>query len=267
MLHMMKSLRLLLLVVPFLPSCSPFTFPSFPAPANAKSRHFDKPNPFSKSIVAALTALTIGTSVLAPLPCAAAESRLIGQIAGSGLVFKDTLNVESFDDPKVNVLTYDAYLMLTWLSLWSWFDTTAPTNNPPRPFGIRSRSLTHTHVFLLLLFFCLLQVRGVTLYVSNFQRPLTERLSKDFFNDPSYASVGCAKTGKIEIADNINTSMQGEEVFEESKSLLFKTLRVQRIYDKEKNTVVYVSFNTRLDKNEDSNKSRFKSSICAVNLE
>ena len=72
------------------------------------------------------------------------------------------------------------------------------------------------------------QVRGVTLYVSNFQRPLTERLSKDFFNDPSYASVGCAKTsstGKIEIADNINTSMQGEEVFEESKSLLFKTLR------------------------------------------
>ena len=107
------------------------------------------------------------------------------------------------------------------------------------------------------------------MYVSNFQRPLTERLSKDFFNDPSYASVGCAKTaaGKIEIADNINTSMQGEEVFEESKSLLFKTLRVQRIYDKEKNTVVYVSFNTRLDKNEDSNKSRFKSSICAVNLE
>lgn len=108
----------------------------------------------------------------------------------------------------------------------------------------------------------------MTLYISNFQRPLTERLSKDFFSDPSYASVGCARTttGTIEIADNINTSPQGEEVFEESKSLLFKTLRVQRIYDKEKNTVVYVSFNTRLDKNEDSNKSRFKSSICAVNL-
>ena len=113
------------------------------------------------------------------------------------------------------------------------------------------------------------QVRGVTLYISNFQRPLTERLSKDFFNDPSYASVGCARTTTkpIEIADTINTSPQGEQVFEESKSLLFKTLRVQRIYDKEKNTVVYVSFNTRLDKNEDSNKSRFKSSICAVNLE
>ncbi|KAI2489393.1 CreA protein [Fragilaria crotonensis] len=162
--------------------------------------------------MATLTALTIGTLVLAPPPATASESRLIGQIAGSGLVFKDTLNVESFDDPKV---------------------------------------------------------RGVTLYISNFQRPLTERLSKDFFNDPSYASVGCARTTTqpIAIADNINTSPQGEQVFEESKSLLFKTLRVQRIYDKEKNTVVYVSFNTRLDKNEDSNKSRFKSSICAVNLD
>ena len=120
-------------------------------------------------------------------------------------------------------------------------------------------------VLLLLLYY---KVKGVTLYVSNFQRPLTERLSKDFFNDPSYASVGCARSsGSVSIADNINMTPQGEEVFEESKSLLFKTLRVQRLYDKEKNTVVYVSFNTRLDKNEDSNKSRFKSSICAVNLD
>jgi catabolite regulation protein CreA len=107
----------------------------------------------------------------------------------------------------------------------------------------------------------------VTLYISNFQRPLTERLSKDFFSDPSYASVSCAKTRKVEIADNIGMGKGGEEVFEESKSLLFKTLRVQRIYDQERNTVVYVSFNTRLDKNDDTNKSRFKSSICAVNLE
>jgi catabolite regulation protein CreA len=79
--------------------------------------------------------------------------------------------------------------------------------------------------------------------------------------------VSCAKTsaGKITPA-SINTSEGGEEVFEESRSLLFKTLRVQRVYDKETNTVVYVSFSTRLDKSEDANKSRFKSSICAVNL-
>ncbi|GFH56593.1 hypothetical protein CTEN210_13069 [Chaetoceros tenuissimus] len=139
-----------------------------------------------------------------------AEARLVGEIKTSGIVFKDTLNIEQFDDPKV---------------------------------------------------------KGVTLYISNFQKPINERLNpKDFFTDPSYASVTCARTGPVAIADNITKGKQGEEVFEENKSLLFKQLRVQRIYDEENNTVVYASFNTRLDKNSDDNKSRFKSSVCAVNL-
>jgi len=148
--------------------------------------------------------------LIATQPAFAAESRQIGEIRGSGLVFKDTLNIEAFEDPKV---------------------------------------------------------RGVTLYISNFQRPLTERLQKDFFSDPSQAALGCAKTGEVSIADNIAVGKGGEEVFEEKKSLLFKELKVQRIYDQDKNTMVYVSFNTRLDKNDDTNKSRFKSSICAVNLD
>jgi catabolite regulation protein CreA len=158
------------------------------------------------------TALTVGMS-LPPIEVthAAEGSRTIGQISGSGLVFKDTLVVEAFDDPKV---------------------------------------------------------RGVTLYISNFERPLNERLQKDFFNEPSYASVTCVKTGKqIEIADNIDKSKSGEPVFEEKRSLLFKELRVQRIYDEEKQTIVYISFNTRLDKNSDTNKSRFKTSISAISLE
>ena len=92
-------------------------------------------------------------------------------------------------------------------------------------------------------------------------------MNKGFFSDPSTASVACAKTGKVAIADNINTSTAGEEVFKESRSLLFKDLRVQRIYDVDTNTMVYVSFSTRLDKSDDTNKSRFASSLCAVNLE
>lgn len=164
------------------------------------------------SLLAFAALLTFNTAVfMTPSVASADSSRLVGSISGSGIVFKDTLNIESFDDPKV---------------------------------------------------------KGVTLYISNFQRPITERLQKDFFSDPSFASVGCAKTAStIKIADNINMTPNGEEVFEESRSLLFKTLRVQRVYDKEKNTMVYVSFNTRLDKNSDTNKSRFKSSICAVNLD
>lgn len=153
--------------------------------------------------------INFGDNQLAIPVASAAESRIIGELKGSGLVFKDTLEIESFADPKV---------------------------------------------------------KGVTLYVSNFQRPLTERLQKDFFSDPSSAAVGCARTGPIQIADNIVKGKEGEEVFKESKSLLFKSLRVQRIYDVDTNTMVYVSFNTRLDKGDDSNKSRFKSSLCAVNL-
>ena len=112
------------------------------------------------------------------------------------------------------------------------------------------------------------KVKGVKLYISNFQIPLTERLSSaKFFSDPSSASVACARGKSVSISDTIAKGPGGEEVFEESKSLLFKTLRVQRVYDEESNTVVYVSFNTRLDKKDDSNKSRFASSICAINLD
>ena len=111
------------------------------------------------------------------------------------------------------------------------------------------------------------KVKGVSLYISNFQKPMTEKIAKgEIFSDPSFASVSCARTGPITIADNIAKGKQGEEVFEESKSLLFKTLRVQRIYDEERGVVVYVSFNTRLDKNSDNNKARFKSSTCAIGL-
>ena len=85
--------------------------------------------------------------------------------------------------------------------------------------------------------------------MSTFQRPITERISSGsaFFNDPSFASVGCVKTttGATKVSDAVNSGTSGEEVFEESKSLLFKTLRVTRIYDKQSNTAVYVSYNTR----------------------
>jgi CreA protein len=52
-----------------------------------------------------------------------------------------------------------------------------------------------------------------------------------------------------------------------SRNRLFPDLTVQRIYDADKKTAIYVSFNTRLDKSDDANKSRFKSSVCAVSLE
>jgi CreA protein len=195
---------------------SPALFAS--SSSNSNNRHNEEENA-KGSIAAGLGSLFLAASlafgttfaITPPLPVHAyVESKVVGELKGSGLVFKDTLTIERFDDPKV---------------------------------------------------------KGVTLYISNFGRPLTEKLQKNFFRDPSLSSVGCAMTGPVAIADNINKTPQGEEVFKESKSLLFKTLRVQRIFDVERNTIVYVTFNTRLDKNDDSNNSRFKSSLCAVNLE
>ena len=54
-------------------------------------------------IMSNVAAMTSGLTPLGPQPAEANDSRLIGEIPGSGIVFKDILNVESFDDPKVKV--------------------------------------------------------------------------------------------------------------------------------------------------------------------
>ena len=45
----------------------------------------------------------------------------------------------------------------------------------------------------------------------------------------------------------------------ESRAILFKTLKVKRIYDADAKNILYVAFTERMDNNNDSNKSRFKS--------
>ncbi len=103
--------------------------------------------------------------------------------------------------------------------------------------------------------------------MSDFERPITEKLSRDFFNDPSSSSLTCSAAGSVTLGEDVDRSKAGEEVFEESKNLFFKTLRVRRVVDEKSKTLLYVSYNTRLNKNDDSNKSRFKSSICAVHYD
>ena len=49
----------------------------------------------------ALSKFLVGTAALVPAIANAEDARRIGKISGSGLVFKDTLVVDSFDDPKV----------------------------------------------------------------------------------------------------------------------------------------------------------------------
>jgi len=137
-------------------------------------------------------------------------AEIIGQVTTSGMLFKDTLAVTKFYDPKV---------------------------------------------------------QGVRLYVTEFERPLTERVQKNFFAEPTAVSISCVRTGALSVAADVDKTKNGEEVLVQSKNLLTKSVKVRRFYDAEANAVVYVSYSSRMIKNDDDNKSRFSSDICVLPIE
>ncbi|GAB5507000.1 MAG: CreA family protein [Rhizobiaceae bacterium] len=85
------------------------------------------------------------------------------------------------------------------------------------------------------------QVDGVTCHVTYFERGLIDRLSKgNWFEDPSNSSIACRQTGPIVIRD-IERDSEGEEVFKERRSLIWKQLVVKRLYDEKNDTLIYLS--------------------------
>lgn len=90
------------------------------------------------------------------------------------------------------------------------------------------------------------KVQGVSCHISRFSRSIIDRLSKgNWFIDPSNSSIACRQTGPVMVGD-INTSTNGEEVFSERLSLIFKSLAVRRIYDKKNMTLVYVIYSRQV---------------------
>ena len=84
-------------------------------------------------------------------------------------------------------------------------------------------------------------VQGVTCHVSYFDRGVIDRLQKgNWFEDPSNASIACRQTGPITIG-KIEMDKDGEEVFKQRQSLVWKSLVVNRIYDKENDTLIYLA--------------------------
>lgn len=114
------------------------------------------------------------------------------------------------------------------------------------------------------------QVQGVTIYISDFQRSITDRLSKDFFDEPSQASVTCALTGKLEFDEGAIGGKDGQEVFSERKGINFlqnKTLRVRRVWDPEHKTLLYIAYSTHTTGgHHDDEAGRYRTSICALPL-
>ncbi|CDM58370.1 CreA protein [Rhizobium tibeticum] len=90
------------------------------------------------------------------------------------------------------------------------------------------------------------QVKGVTCHVTYFDRSVIDRVKNgNWFEDPSNNSIACRQTGPIEIGD-IDLSKGGDEVFKTGMSLIWKKLVVNRIYDKENDTLIYLAHSREL---------------------
>jgi CreA protein len=61
--------------------------------------------------------------------------------------------------------------------------------------------------------------------------------------DTSDASIACRQVGPIKIAAELR---DGERVFDERRSLVFKTLQVVRFFDRQRHVLVYVAYTDRV---------------------
>jgi CreA protein len=85
------------------------------------------------------------------------------------------------------------------------------------------------------------KVQGVTCHISYFDRGVIDRLRKGgWFENPSDSSIACRQTGPITVGD-IEIDEDGEEVFNQGISLIWKQQVVNRIYDKKNDTLIYLS--------------------------
>src|SRR5204862_2078224 len=80
-------------------------------------------------------------------------------------------------------------------------------------------------------------IKGIVCHVAYFNRSLIDRLQQgNWFEDPSYSALDCAASGPVTVG-NISLNGGGDEIFKQQRSLIFKSLRITRVYDKVNNTL------------------------------
>ena len=86
------------------------------------------------------------------------------------------------------------------------------------------------------------KVRGVTCYLS---RAKTGGIKGGLglAEDRAEASIACRQVGPISFVGKLE---DGEEVFKERTSLVFKTMQVVRFFDQSRNTLVYLVYSDRV---------------------
>ncbi|MGL5029867.1 MAG: CreA family protein [Aeromonas sp.] len=98
------------------------------------------------------------------------------------------------------------------------------------------------------------RIEGVACYLA---RPKTGGLKGGLglAEDPSHASLSCHQIGPITLPEKLKA---GEEVFDVSTSLVFKEQKVVRFFDDKRNTLVYLTYSTKLV------DGSYKSAVSAV---
>lgn len=86
------------------------------------------------------------------------------------------------------------------------------------------------------------KVQGVACHISRAQTGGVKG-AMGVAEDTSDASIACRQIGPIKFLDEFK---DGERVFDEHRSLVFKTLQVVRFFDRERNVLVYVSYSDRV---------------------
>ncbi|MBN1084644.1 protein CreA [Erwinia aphidicola] len=89
-------------------------------------------------------------------------------------------------------------------------------------------------------------VKNVTCYIS---RAKTGGIKGGLglAEDTSDAAISCQQVGPVEISDKIaKGKAEGEVVFRQRTSLIFKKLQVVRFYDRKRNALVYLSYSDKV---------------------
>ena len=86
------------------------------------------------------------------------------------------------------------------------------------------------------------RVAGVTCYLSRAKTGGVKG-GLGLAEDRAEASIACRQVGPISFAGDLK---DGEEVFRERTSLVFKTMQVVRFFDQKRNTLVYLVYSDRI---------------------
>ncbi|KPY96425.1 CreA protein [Pseudomonas tremae] len=86
------------------------------------------------------------------------------------------------------------------------------------------------------------KVDGVTCYLSR-AKTGGVRGGLGLAEDRAEASIACRQVGPIRFKETLK---DGDEVFKERTSLVFKTMQVVRFFDKKRNALVYLVYSDRV---------------------